>query len=72
MNKDESVKFILKFKFTVSSITTVREYKNVHVQLNTEFATDDNTERFKLHTTDTHKRKRIIIRRECYKKEFEY
>ena len=38
-------------------------------QLNTEFGTDDNTEQFKLHTTDTHKRKRIIIRRKFYKKD---
>ena len=30
-----------------------------YTQLNTEFATDDNTEQFKLHTTDTHKRTRI-------------
>ena len=38
-------------------------------QLNTEFGTDDNTEQFKLHTTDTHKTKRIIIRIKLYKKD---
>ena len=30
--------------------------------MNTEFGTDDNSEQFKLHFTDTHKKKRIIIR----------
>ena len=40
-----------------------------YTQLNTEFATDDNTEQFKLHTTDTHKRKRIIMRLKFYKKD---
>ena len=29
-------------------------------QLNTEFATDDNTKQFKLHTTDTHKLEKNI------------
>ena len=38
-------------------------------QLNTEFGIDDDTEQFKLHTTDTYKRKRIIIRIKLYKKE---
>ena len=38
-------------------------------QLNTEFGTDDNTEQFKLHTTDTHKRKIIIRRIKFYKKD---
>ena len=37
--------------------------------MNTEFGTDDNTEQFKLHTTDSHKRKRIITRRKFYKKD---
>ena len=46
----------------------MREYKNCP-QLNTEFGTDDNTEQFKLHTTDSHKRKRIITRRKFYKKD---
>ena len=39
------------------------------MQLNTEFGTDNNTEQFKLHTTDTHKRKRRIIRIKLYKKD---
>ena len=38
------------------------------VELRVEFGTDDNTEQFKLHTTDTHKRKRIIIRINCIKR----
>ena len=38
-------------------------------QLNTKFGTDDNTEQFKIHTTDTHKRKRIIRRIKFYKKD---
>ena len=39
------------------------------MHLNTAFGTDDNTEQFKLHTTDTYKRKRITIRRKLYKKD---
>ena len=38
------------------------------VKLRVEFGTDDNTEQFKLHTTDTHKRKRIRIRINCIKR----
>ena len=39
------------------------------VELRVEFGTDDNNEQFKLHTTDTHKRKRIIIIRiNCIKR----
>ena len=37
--------------------------------MNTEFGIDDDTEQFKLHTTDSYKRKRIIIRIKLYKKE---
>ena len=37
--------------------------------VDTEFGTDDNTEEFKLHTTDTHKRKRIIRRIKFYNKD---
>ena len=38
-------------------------------QLTTAFGTDDNTKQFKLHTTDSHKKKRIISRRKFYKKD---
>ena len=48
----------------------MREYKNMYaVELRVEFGTDDNTEQFKLHTTDTHRRKRIIARKKIYKKD---
>ena len=39
------------------------------VELRVEFGTDDNTEQFKLHTTDTHKRKRIRRRIKFYEKD---
>ena len=48
----------------------MREYKNMYaVELRVEFGTDDNTEQFKLHTTDTHNRKRIMRRIKFYKKD---
>ena len=39
------------------------------MQLNTEFGTDHNTEQFKLHTTGTHKRKKIRRRMKFYEKD---
>ena len=52
------------------NIFNIVKFRRAYITQNTEFGTDDNTERFQLHTTDTHKRKGIIIiRRKLCKKD---